>query len=129
MAVIDDMISALRKLGAKDIEEKIAKKAAPLLEAALKKTLAAGQTPEGKQWAPRKADGGRAYANAASKVTAKAYGSLVKATLTGPEVYAQYASHGIAQRQMLPDAGAAIPASVTNAIEEAARQVFEEAMK
>ncbi len=125
MIELDQIIGALKALGSKDLGASIAKKAAPYLQAAVLQTLEAGQSPEGKPWEERKA-GGRAYANAASKVTTKPIGDLIRMTLTGPEVYGHFGARGMPVRQMLPDAGAAIPASVSDAIAKGAAELLAE---
>lgn len=128
MSSLQDIIESLNELEKKDIESNVAAKGAPLLQAAVEATLSAGTSPEGAAWAPRK-KGGRAYANAASRITTKASGNLIRMTLTGPEVYGHFGVAGMPVRQMIPDAGAGIPASVTDALTKAATQVFEEATK
>lgn len=123
---LEEIIASLRKAGSKDIGTAIATKAAVNLEETLKETLAAGESPEGKAWTPRKKDGKRPYVNAASRVKVRSSGDVVRATITGPEVYGHYGVRGMPVRQMLPDAGAAIPESVSSAIVRAARSVLEE---
>lgn len=123
------MIHSLRELASREeVEKRVAKAAEGTLQASLEHTLAAGQSPEGRAWEPRKA-GGRAYANAASRVTTKASGNLLRATLEGPEVYGHFGARGMPVRQMLPDAGAGMPPSVESALESAAEQVFDEALR
>lgn len=144
MSALDDMIHSLHQLNVKDVEAKVAAKGAETVGVALTATLTAGTSPEGVPWAPRK-EGGRAYVNAASRLSTKAYGSLIRATVTGPEVYGHYGAHGthkgdgghpnkknrkpIPARPMLPDAGAGMPLSVEKALTEAARKVFDEATR
>lgn len=125
---LSDILTALRKYASGDFASEIAKRAAVKIDAALSETLAAGETPDGKPWAPRK-KGGRAYANAASKLTVKSYGDVVKATVTGGEAYGNFGAGGTIQRQMLPDAGAAIPQNITDAIKEAAAEVLKAVSK
>ncbi len=127
MIELDRIVTALRALGAADIGAQIAKKAAPLLQAAVLQTLSAGQSPEGVAWAERKA-GGRAYAHAASRIETQPHGDLVRMVLKGPEVFGHFGARGMPVRQMLPDAGAKIPASVEKAITDAAKAVIAEAL-
>ncbi len=122
MIELDAIIASLRALGAKDLGATIAKKAAPLLQAAVLQTLAAGTSPEGIVWAEKKT-GGRAYVHAASRLTSGAFGNVVRLTLSGPEVYGHFGANGMPVRQMLPEAGGAIPKIVTDAITDAARAV------
>lgn len=128
MSSLDDIILALRELGTKDVEIRIAAAAAPLLQDEIESTLGAGQDPEGRAWAPRKA-GGRAYVNASAKVRTTNTGDLVRMTLVGPEVYGNYGARGMPVRRMIPDAGANVPSSVTTALTRAAEQVFNEVTK
>ncbi len=124
MGELDLLVVMLRELGGKDAASDIAARASIAINAALLKTLAAGETPEGMAWEPRK-EGGRAYANAASRISTASYGNLVRVTLTGPEVYGHFGARGMPVRQMIPDAGAGIPQSVVDAILKAAAQVIE----
>ena len=128
MSALDEMLSALRQLADKDaIETRVAAYAGPELHAAVTATMAAGATSEGKPWAERKA-GGRAYANAASKLSYRVDGNLVRLILVGPEVYGHYGA-GMAARPMLPDAGAGMPPSVEGALTRAAYKVWNEVMR
>lgn len=123
MSGLDEMIESLRRLDGEGVEARIAARAAPLLEEALRASADAGQSPDGKPWQPRK-EGGKAYANAAAKITVKAYGPIVRATLTGAEVYGHFGTEKMPKRQMLPDAGAAMPELVTAILERAAADEF-----
>ncbi len=125
---LEEMAAALRALGSSDCGARIAAKAAPLLQSALEVTLTAGESPSGQAWAERKA-GGRAYTHAGARIAAKSAGDLVYVTLTGPEVYGHFGARGMPVRQMLPDAGATLPASVTKPLNDAASAVFEEVTK
>lgn len=128
MSALDEMLVSLRTLGnPAEVERRVAKKAEWSLQTALERTLAAGETPEGKAWQPRKA-GGRPYEHAASRIRTKASGNLVRTTLSGPEVFGHFGARGMPVRQMLPDAGAGMPPSVDEALTKAARAVFEEAV-
>ena len=122
----EELVKALEKLGAKDLGSKIAAKAAPHLEEALKANLSAGVSPEGQAWAPRKENGGRAYAKAASKLDVKALGDLVKVTVTGPEVYGHFGAGGMPVRKMIPDGGDGVPKVVAEALQKGAEEALEE---
>lgn len=129
MTALDSMLKSLRDLAdPRRVGEETAKRAAVTMQRALTATLAAGTTPEGHAWKPKK-DGGRPYEHAAQHITTAATGTLVVTTLRGPDVFGHKGTNRIPRRQMLPDAGAAIPASVERALTEAARQVFDEAVK
>lgn len=111
------MLAALTRLAdPRAVEEAVARELGPELKTVLQATLSAGQTPEGKTWAPRRVKGGRAYAHAADRLTVNVYRSLVVAQLKGPEVYGHFGAHGITERPMLPDAGASLPKSVEQAM-------------
>ena len=115
---------ALLASGAKVVEPD----EAPELHAAVAKTLEAGQTPEGTAWAP-KLSGGRAYKNAASRVSFGVDGDIVRLVLKGPEVWGHIGVRGRPVRQMLPDAGAELPKSVVRAIEAGAQKVLDEVLR
>lgn len=97
---LDGIIASVRKLG--DVDA-IAKTAAPLVEAAVKRTAAAGTSPDGTPWPPRK-DGKPALANAAAAVEAVAIGPVVQVRLVGTSTGSQTAqaiqNH---TRRILPD--------------------------
>jgi hypothetical protein len=118
---------AARLRGLKQLAPELAKEAAPLVEAAVKATAAAGTTVDGKTW-PTKRDGGRALPNAASAVTVAANGAVVIVRLAGAYVF-HHRSKGRDQRRILPDAGAGIPKVLTDAIDEAKRRVFARLMR
>jgi hypothetical protein len=118
---LDEMIEILRGLGGPEIAEAVARRAGPMLEAAVKKTAKAGQDPEGKAWPARK-DGGQALEHAADHIRARSAGNIVRVTLTGPDVFHHFgATRGGVRRQVIPDAGAEIPGSVGKALLAAAR--------
>ncbi len=96
----------------------IAAEAAPSCQAIARETAAAGTTPEGAAWAPRKKDGQRALVNAADAVTARAEGSSVVLVLSGVNVYHQKT------RRILPDPNVGIPDRYRDAIRAAAVRVI-----
>jgi hypothetical protein len=110
----------------KTVGAEVARRAAKPLALSLDAKLQAGETPEGKPWAPRRADGGRAYAGAAKALAVKANGNLITATLRGPEVFGHYGGKGREPRPMLPDAGAALPESVSKPLEDAAKEYLDD---
>jgi hypothetical protein len=83
MAELDAMIAKIQSLS------QLAKQAAPdvadAVHEAIVKTIEAGTDPEGKAWAPRKADGGRPLAGAAQAVKAAAIGTRILVRVAGPE--------------------------------------------
>ena len=125
MGGIDAMLADLRRLGGDDVGAQVAREAAPRIEAALKASAAAGQTPEGQAWPPVKDGGGRAMVNAAAHVAAKAIGAVVRVTLTGPDVYHQFSKKtSEPRRRVIPDVGGAIPPAIARALDEAAAAVW-----
>lgn len=119
-------IARMRKLGTLGADA--AKLAAPLVERAVKATAAAGTAPDGMPWKPKK-DGSRALPNAAAALTVKALGPVVVVTLKGIEVVHNFAKDGrLPRRQILPDGGAGIPKNVAAALEQGAKQAFDNAM-
>jgi hypothetical protein len=114
-----DILDTLRALeNAPAIAVDVARRAGTKIESTESRSLAAGVSPEGPGWAPRKA-GGRAYAHAASHVEVRVLATMIRVTLRGPEVYGHFGARGMPVRQMIPDAGAGIPASVARALDEA----------
>ncbi len=128
MSELDTIVGALRELAANDFSARVAAKAAPHVQRALVASLSAGVSPAGKAWEPR-AKGGRAYEHAASRISTKSAGDVIRVTLSGPEVYGHYGVHGMPVRQMLPDAGAEIPVILTDAIERGAAEAMREVLK
>lgn len=123
---LDAMLARLRGLG-KSLPLEAARRAAPLVEAAVKKTAAAGTSPDGKPWPERK-KGGRALEHAADHVTAKAVGSSVVVTLAGPDVIHNYGTTRLPKRQVLPDAGAGVPPTIAAALKRGAADAFRSLM-
>ena len=113
-------VAALERL-----PERTAAIAAEKLGELVARTAAAGTSPDGEAWAPRK-EGGRAMVNAAAHVSARAYGDVVRITLRGPDVFHQFGTRGEPRRAVIPESGAAMPASVAQVLEQASRQAFEE---
>lgn len=119
---IDAMIHQLGAIG--DSANGIAKVAAPLMEAAVKKTAAAGTSPDGTPWRSKK-DGDPALKNAAQSVQGRAIGSVVELRLVGTATGdAKVQAIQNARRPILPKPGMA-PAPVAEALQTAARQYFE----
>jgi hypothetical protein len=126
-ADLDAMIRRVRSLGGGEFLNRAAAAAAPLVQEAAKATAAAGTTPTGEAWAPRKKDGGRAMANAAGAVRAYALGAIITIALSGVEVYHHLSkSH---PRKVIPDAGGdTIPTTIADAIERGAVRAWSRAM-
>jgi hypothetical protein len=127
LAALDAMIERMKALGASNVGARVAAKAAPLIDAAIKKTVRAGQTPSGQAWQPKK-DGGKPLVNAASHIETSAHGNIVASTLTGPDVFHNKGIGHSPHRQILPSSGT-IPPQIAKALEQAAKEVFAEIMK
>lgn len=122
LAELDAMIAKARALGAPDVGERVAAAAAPLVDHAVKRTAAAGETPLGKSWKPKK-DGGRPLVAAAAAIATRALERLVVVTLSGPTVWHHKGARGMPRRQVIPD-GASVPRAVYVAALEGARRVW-----
>lgn len=129
MTTLKEIIATLQGLGERDVETKVAERVAPRLHATLESSLSAGKAPDGPAWAPRKKDGGRAYAGAVARLAVRQSGQYVRAVITGPEVYGHLGARGMPRRPMLPDAGGSIPPSVADALQQGAEDAFEELTK
>lgn len=122
-AALQDMIARFGAL--QDFAVDAAAEAAPLVEAAARATAAAGTDPEGRPWAPRKKDGGRALEHAADHVTATANGPRVDIVLSGPEaIHQQGVGKTTPARRVIPDGSAGIPSAIAEACAEGARRAF-----
>lgn len=121
----DEILAAIKALGA--LPEETAKRAAPLLEEALRETARAGTAPDGTPWKPRK-QGGPAMAHAADHLTVRASGTLLRATLSGPDVFHHFGGGRNPRRPVLPDPGT-IPPQVAKALERGAEEAFASAVK
>lgn len=123
MTDLADIIASIERLGT--LAEDVAKRAAPLVEDALRATAKAGTAPDGTPWKPKK-DRGAPLVHAGDAITVKAVGTVVRATLTGPTVFHHFGSARNPRRPVLPDPGS-LPPPVAKAIEKAADQAFAKA--
>ncbi len=126
MAALDAMIAKAKALGAPNVGDRVAAAAAPLVDEAVKKTAAAGETPLGQAWVPKRG-GGKALANAASAIGTRALRALVVVTLSGPTVWHHKGAGGKPRRQVIPD-GASVPGTIYDACLEGARKVWREVL-
>ena len=125
---LDAWIRRLKELGGGGMAARVAAKAAPLVDEALKKTASAGQSPAGEAWAPKKKGGGRPLANAASHISTKAQGAIIVATLSAPDSFHDQGVGHAPRRQVLPETGD-VPPAVEEALERAARETFDEVLR
>src|SRR5262249_9484003 len=97
-AALDRMIAMARSMAT------LAKDAAPLaareVEAQLKATASAGETPDGTKW-PDTKKGARALKNAASAIRVQAIGTVVLIVLSGYHVYHHFGA-GVPRRPIIP---------------------------
>lgn len=120
-AVLQSWIAKMRAIGRNGLE-RTAAEAAPLIEAELKTSAAAGVDPYGEKWPDRKS-GGQPMVNAADHIKATAQGAKVTVTLEGPDKWHQYGSRGEPRRAVIPDTRK-VPVRLVPAIEEASRRAF-----
>jgi hypothetical protein len=100
----------------------IARDSAKAIKPVLAAHLAAGATPYGDAWQPKK-DGGRALAGAFAKVRAK--GKSIRASAPYPYVFHNVRTKHNVQRQIVPDDARGIPADWIPALEAAAAKQLE----
>lgn len=81
-AELDAMIATVRAIPRLCVTA--APEVADAMRAELGRTIAAGTSPEGKRWDPRKRDRGQPLANALASVHVGAVGSTIYVRLTGP---------------------------------------------
>lgn len=120
---LDQIIERVRALG--KLPEEVAKAARPRIEEVSQATAAAGTTPDGKAWEPRKKDGRRALANAAAAVTVRAIGPVIRLALQGTSTgSAKVQAIQNTRRPILPATGEAIPARLLEVLKATAAEVF-----
>lgn len=120
------MIAKLRAFGSNALEA-AAREAAPLVEAAIKETAAAGTTPQGDKWHDRK-DGQRAMPNAADSITATPRGKKIVVKTTRGYAINNNLKEG-RRRQVIPSRKDPVPPAIVDALEEGARRAFEKATR
>ena len=121
MSGFDEMIATLDRLARAPVEG--AKLAAPAVESALRATAAAGTDTDGHPW-PLTKDGKKALAHSPEHIRVTSAGTLVRATLSGPDVFHHFGGGRNPRRQVLPDPGA-IPPGVAKALDRASALLFE----
>ncbi len=122
-AQLQAAIQRLRELPDRLVEES-APEVADAFKAELTTNIAGSHGPDGEAWAPKK-DGGKPLAHAAAALDVKAIGTLIVATLTGPEVlHNKGFARGGVKRQILPTRK--IPVGVVRVIEKVFRKKWAE---
>lgn len=105
LELLDELRAALAR--AETLPQDAAKIAAPLVEEALRATARAGTAPDGTPWQPKKG-GGAPLVHAADHIATTAVGTVVRSTLTGPDVFHHFGA-GVPRRPILPDPGTITP--------------------
>lgn len=122
MSAVDELRAFARAIGNLDgLTERAAQEAAPLVEAAARKTAAAGKDPYGSTWQPKK-DGGRPLEHAAEHIHARAIASSVEISIEGPDAWHNIGAGGRPVRQVIPDVE--VPAAISDAVEQGAARAF-----
>jgi hypothetical protein len=99
---IDDLITRVRSVG-KDLLAKAAPDIAVAVQEDLQRTITAGTSPDGEQWAPRKSDGSKPLQHAADQLGVAAVGTTVYVRLAGPAVRHNFGrARGKVVRQVIP---------------------------
>lgn len=119
-AALENMIAALRELT--ELQERVAKLAAPQVEQAVRAQAAAGLDPEGRSWTPTK-DGRRPLVHAANAIHVDALGGVVVIVLTGKEVFHHFGTGRVSARRIIPDSE--LPDRLRRIIADVASEVFE----
>lgn len=110
LASMIERIRAVRTLGGPEALTEIARE----VNAELDASAAAGTTPDGAPWAPRK-DGGRPMVNAPDAVAAAVVGDGVLVVLRGNEVFHHFGVRGAPARHVIP--AGALPGKLGQAIQ------------
>ena len=118
--------SILAELNAMANPERYVLPASQEVKRHLDKTIAAGTTPDGKAWKPRKSDGGKPLAKAAAAVEVRVAGKTIIVELKGHHVFHHYPTRGNEAREIIPkevdeSLGAAIRRGVVKPFRERAR--------
>lgn len=121
---LDTIMQKIRALGG--LAATAAHRAAPLVEERSTATAAAGTTPTGQAWAPKK-DGTPALVNAAAAVSVVALDTVVQIKLIDSSTgSAQVQSIQQAKRKIIPSLGDAIPGPIVAELRKGAEQAFQE---
>jgi hypothetical protein len=124
-AELDAMIARIRKLP--QLGRMAAPEVARAVEAEAERTIAAGTTPDGTPWAPKKSGEGQPLANAAKALGVVALGSTIFMKLNGPEARHHLGRvKGGTARQIIPTKD--IPPPMAAAIREVLTRKFVEVM-
>jgi len=101
---LNKLIQAVRALG--KLDEVAAPRVADVINAEIKRTVAAGTDPYGVPWMLRKADGGRPLVHGDKTLQAQTIGSLVIVTITGEDARHSIGwARGGTVREIIPSKG------------------------
>jgi hypothetical protein len=122
-----EMIRRVEKLGSEGITE-MAKAAAPKIEEISKASAAAGTTPDGQAWKPKK-DGKAPLQNAAAAVECVPLFDKIKIRLIGTATGSQkvQAIQNL-YRPIIPTRGGEVPKPLVEALKDAASKTFKRIM-
>lgn len=128
---LDELAARLEDLD--KVGGKIATNARPGVERVARATAAAGTTPDGETWAPRKKGGGKPLADAASAITVVVSGTtraVLTLVLSGVYVYhhrskTKSKTKGLPRRVILPEPGDDLPSGIVSEIQKSAKSVLE----
>ncbi|AKV03189.1 hypothetical protein AKJ09_09852 [Labilithrix luteola] len=151
---LDAFIAGIESL--RTLNEQVAREAEEPVADVFRENARRGVTPDGDAW-PEKADGGRALPKAADAVESSAQRNRITVKVGAPYVFHNWGAGGSSQtkeakrrrkhaakqreesgkkskfhaprRQMLPDAGADVPAAVSEVLKDTAARVFQDATK
>lgn len=153
MASLETFIAGVERVGR--MNEDVAKAAEKPVADIARKSAAAGESPTGTKWAPKK-DGGDALVQAGEAIQSGIAGTAIVLTIGPPYVFHNHGAGGSSQtkdairarkataarqastgtkshfhspkRQILPAAGEPVPEPMKEAIREVARDVFGKAV-
>ena len=122
-----EMIRRVEKLGSEGISA-LSKAAAPRIEEVSKASAAAGMTPDGQTWKPKK-NGGKPLQNAAAAVECIPLFDRIKIRLIGTATGSQrvQAIQNLT-RPIIPTRGGEIPKPLAEALKDAAGRTFRRIM-
>jgi hypothetical protein len=124
--ILDDHIARLRVLV--DLPKDGADRAAGLIRTEIGRQVAAGTDPEGKPWAPRKADGAQPLVNAAKDIRVAGYENLIVVRILARELVLHHYGYarGNVRRQIIPIGK--LPDSWASAIKKSLEEEFAKTM-
>lgn len=124
---LDSMIDALKRVDDATLA-RVYGEFERIIDADIRSTIAAGTTPDGTPWPPRKSDGGRALVHVADNLAVEAVRDGVLVRLYGKDVlHHRGHSRGHVERQVIYVGD--MPARVVAKLDEAATRIVNEALR